>query len=290
MPSFYDLLKYAKTGIASAEMTGYDKMRARAAFGGYPVTTITGTPPISFKSDGKPPTALTIAGNSRQDGTPTFCGDRTRNLFDKDSSLIQAGAQFLSDGSIEANSNYSIWTMGVGNLEAGHDYAISLERTTQSTSICRVIGYKNGQYVGNITVARLDNMPLSFTMNGNWDEIRFSIRNNAPNVMVNLGSTALPYEPYGYKIQITCGGQTQTVYLSEPIRKALDGSGAADTLIYPENVLTRRVDSDGNTLATPTTETIELPTITPQRGSNTLTVDTDLQPSQVSITGHIKHV
>lgn len=31
MPSFYDLLKYAKTGIASSDMTAYDKMRALAA-------------------------------------------------------------------------------------------------------------------------------------------------------------------------------------------------------------------------------------------------------------------
>lgn len=31
MPSFYELLKYAKTGIASQDMTAYDKMRALAA-------------------------------------------------------------------------------------------------------------------------------------------------------------------------------------------------------------------------------------------------------------------
>lgn len=30
--TFYDLLKYAKTGIASPDMTGYDKMKARAMF------------------------------------------------------------------------------------------------------------------------------------------------------------------------------------------------------------------------------------------------------------------
>lgn len=69
--SFYDLMKYAKTGIASPEMTGFDKLRARAAFGGYPVSTITGTPPISFKSDGKPLSAWSIAGNMVQDSVTT---------------------------------------------------------------------------------------------------------------------------------------------------------------------------------------------------------------------------
>ena len=33
MASFYNLLKYAATGIASADMTAFDKQRALAAFG-----------------------------------------------------------------------------------------------------------------------------------------------------------------------------------------------------------------------------------------------------------------
>jgi hypothetical protein len=34
-------------------------------------------------------------------------------------------------------------------------------------------------------------------------------------IMLNLGSTALPYEPYGYKIPLTCAGQTVPVYLGQ---------------------------------------------------------------------------
>ena len=41
-------------------------------------------------------------------------------------------------------------------------------------------------------------------------------------------------------------------------------------------------------LAKPTTEQITAPTLTTAKGSNTLTVDTTLQPSSVSITGNIK--
>lgn len=54
--------------------------------------------------------------------------------------------------------------------------------------------------------------------------------------MVNTGSTALPYEPYGYKIDISCNG-TQTVYLSEPIRKIGD---YADTVVS-DGTVTRRI-------------------------------------------------
>jgi hypothetical protein len=35
------------------------------------------------------------------------------------------------------------------------------------------------------------------------------------NIMLNTGSTALPYEPYGYKIPILSAGQTNNIYLGE---------------------------------------------------------------------------
>ena len=70
--SFYDLMKFSKTGIASPEMTHYDKQRALAAFGNaFPVATLSGVPPISFKSNGKPLTAWSIAGNMAQDSGTT---------------------------------------------------------------------------------------------------------------------------------------------------------------------------------------------------------------------------
>lgn len=38
---------------------------------------------------------------------------------------------------------------------------------------------------------------------------------NAENIMLNAGSTALPYEPYGYKIPISSAGQITPVYFGE---------------------------------------------------------------------------
>ena len=173
-----------------------------------------------------------------------------------------------------------------------------------------------------------------------------------------------------YAIPITLTGQTQTVYLSEPLRKIGDyadtvehdgtvtrkigkaemtgtetwysaGSGTAlrfytriqDTVASSPVVCTHFTDSDGTTantcdinssrnfvcnnsslastvddwksyvsqqyqngtpvtvwhvLATPTTETVTVPTLTPTKGSNTMSVGTTLQPSEVSITGGIR--
>lgn len=80
--SFYDLLKYAKTGIASPEMTAYDKMRARSMAGVGAIKTLTGVPPLTFGANGKPLISWSMLGNGQQIGTPTpdapimpdFCG------------------------------------------------------------------------------------------------------------------------------------------------------------------------------------------------------------------------
>lgn len=196
------------------------------------------------------------------------------------------------------------------------------------------------------------------------------------NIMLNSGSTALPYEPYGYKIPVTNAGQTTPGYLGEvptvrQIKKlVLTGEevwSSYSGVVYLSNIVDylktdaaiaycshyqqqasvvgvsetvnghiafskgsnyRLCIRDSNytsgasfatylaaqyaagtpvtvwyVLATPTTaiineplakigdyadELITVPGITPQTGTNTLTVDTTLSPSSVSITGHIK--
>lgn len=70
MTSFYNLLKYAATGIASPDMTYYDRMRASTLMGGV-VQTLTGQPPLSFKADGNPLISWSMSGNGSQSGTPT---------------------------------------------------------------------------------------------------------------------------------------------------------------------------------------------------------------------------
>lgn len=82
MPSFFDLQKYAATGQASPDMTAFDKMRALSTFGSA-VQTLTGIPPLSFKANGKPLISWSMKGNGSQTGTPTpdnpimptFCGN-----------------------------------------------------------------------------------------------------------------------------------------------------------------------------------------------------------------------
>lgn len=106
-------------------------------------------------------------------------------------------------------------------------------------------------------------------------------------VMLNVGSTAEPYIPFGEsgcKIPVTCAGQTIPIYIDEPLRKALDGSDAVDVMTST-GTITREVDVNGNALTTPTTQTIDFPDIMTISGENTLTIDTDLKPSKIVISG-----
>ena len=395
--SFYDLLKFAKTGIASPEMTHYDKLKALAMCkAGFPVKTLTGIPPISFQSDGTPLTAWSISGAMTQSSVPTpsapitpeETGDKTAQLWDEITHagyITSDGSTFRTNGGTCAiipckpNTTYSVNIASVKNYN--RLYISTCDAMPENYS--SVTTLKSG--AGGLT---------AFTVTTGADAaylivyLYSSLGADISGLMVSEGSTALPYEPFGYKLPLTLAGQTQTVYLSEPLRKIgdyadkIEASGTTGTrrivchvfdgtetglykndnsaptnYMYYLNVAVSpwkqapanssvfcthlklvgnayssvgitgtsngrvfymnfgvdimNAQTSGNTveglkeylaaqyaaghpvtvwyvLATPTTETVTVPTLTPAKGSNTLTVGTTLQPSEVSITGGIK--
>ena len=386
--TFYDLLKFAKTGIAAPSMTQYDKLKALSMCkAGFPVATISGVPPISFKSDGSALTAWSISGNMVQSSVPTpsapitpeETGDKTANQFDISKvptigQIVNNGDGTLTVDGYPASTSkmlkelcpdikvddvivYNMTTTGLKNIyfnNAGESYAYSWMSHTPLTVTHKLLDSK--VYFYKQTAAQ----------GGGQATISY--------IMINLGSTVLDYKPYGYALPITLAGQTQTVYLSEPLRKigdygdtvasdgtvvrrikkiVLDGTEAwedrpnytsaarfvrsfnglrenyvcvcthmvgvsASTPTYPNIWINSGVQMIVNfsaygtttvedfkqwladeysaghpvevwyVLASPTTETVTVPTITPQKGSNTLTIGTTLPPSEVSITGGIK--
>ena len=103
---------------------------------------------------------------------------------------------------------------------------------------------------------------------------RFSYDLSYGNIMFNVSSIALPYESYGYKIPVTItAGSTETtdIYLDEPLAKS---GNNADYIDYATQ---KRHNSDG------TESTVILPEIAVTAGTNTLTVGTEVQPSNVYI-------
>ena len=215
--SFYDLLKYAKTGIASPGMTAYDKMRAVAMAGGK-VKTLTGVPPLIFKSNGKPLTAWSMLGNSQQNGTPApdapimpdFCGDRTANLFN---TTWQSGSLGATGGEFS-------------DINAVRSTPIPCDAEKTYTFVPDIDGYDNiwvNYYGTTNTRERIDTSGGTFTTPQGCEQVRFRVTKTNIGVepvqqyiaMLNIGSTPLPYEPYGYKLPITNAGQTVPIYLGQ---------------------------------------------------------------------------
>lgn len=387
--NFYQLLKYAATGIASPDMTYYDRMRASTLMGGATIQTLTGQPPLSFLSDGSPITIWSMIGNGEQSGTPspqsiimpTFCGVRTGNLFDK---VFTSGYHLATNGKPTGYTNDArcatlepIDVSGVSTVT--FSFTNMLRNDTKK--------YMYSLFDGLTLVNRVSNLGSGSTIDVSLgDELYLCVYSSLASVnasetttdiMLNLGSTALPYEPYGYKIPVSCAGQTVPVYLGQTqtvrrIKKLvltgeeswtsssggafyalpitpymLDRNGLLSTHFFvgnysgalaigqlrgsgtPSSTILFNYDNgvvgvDGfksylaaqysagtpvtvwYVLAEPKTSIVNEPlckignyadelnsedsgvTIPTTRGQNVLTVDTDLQPSSVSITGHIK--
>jgi hypothetical protein len=238
--SYFDLLKYAQTGIASPSMTYYDKMRASTLMGGA-VQTLTGIPPLSFKSNGKPLISWSMKGNGSQQGTPTpdapimptFCGVRTGNLFPLDATKLHVG-RIDNDGTI----GYEIGTITVGTNSVTYqanaawrgfytDYirANENEKLTFSPNDSSSIALscncydENDNFLGKAPAQSTDSI-RTFTTLAGTKKVRISATSlfteyTITNPMLNSGSNALPYEPYGWAEKITCAGQTVPVYLGQ---------------------------------------------------------------------------
>lgn len=246
----YDAMKYARTGVQADGMTEYDKMKAVSLFGGA-AKTISGEPPLSFDAD-----SSGFLIDWRIDGQTVNgakVGDRTANLFTGE----YIGGTVNNDTFV-----FNITTSGAKSaiiaVEPGTTYTI------------RRIDASNRFNVGECASEPVNGTQLSrIYSGGGYEDITFTTDETShyivvyvstssekaePRMMLNTGSTALDYEPYGYKIPVTCGGSTTNIYIDAQI-----GDGEFIT-------------KAGTGIQIPVTE-----------GSNTLSVGTAVQPASVSI-------
>lgn len=180
----------------------------------YKTQTMTGSAPLVFDAYPGSIRSYTISGNTVQNGTPTpeapvdvvGCGARTGNLFDYTD--LEGGyidpytGGDLPDSGQKRTKNYIA-------VQANTEYTLS-----NYNGECRIHQYSSSSYLGSVLS---DEPQYSFTTNSNCTRIRISGTkdNFLETTMLNAGSTALPYEPYGYKIPITCGGETKNIYLGQ---------------------------------------------------------------------------
>lgn len=185
---------------------------------------LTGVVPLLFNADGTPLLDYLISGNAVQNGTPTpdnpiqpqECGERTGNLFLGEFSQFdntggtgttyayfalteQCTLTAIPKEDITISGTYNLGLSGNGgNANDGISWAIAGGRTYQKGIPISIT---------NQSMLFCSIYPKN-TETLNWILEHFDI-------MLNLGSTALPYEPYGYKIPISSANTITPVYLGD---------------------------------------------------------------------------
>ena len=269
--NFYDLLKYANTRIASPEMTHYDKMRALSMAGGK-VKTLTGVPPLSFRANGKPLISLSMLGNGQQTGTPApnniivpdFCGElvgtdwtipitcggQTTPVYLGQTQTVRQIKKLVLKGSENWERNAS----------SGNRYYFRLQSTVTDGTV--------GQCVCTHYASPEDSISASNTVQG----IRVQDSSLYGRILIVRTpdyETATTAEFQAFLASQYAAGTPVTVWyvIAEP------ETGIVNEPLAKIGDYADELHSDDTTVSIPTV-----------RGQNALTVDTDLQPSSMTIT------
>ena len=227
------------------------------------IKVLEGVPPLTFTSRGLPLINYFIEGNTIQNGLPQGVGERTGNLFDI--SLLEQGGWLAAAGTVPTKVTPE---MGTYTTRIRYKHIISLLASTLSLYCPANIKINfvwidvNGNSLGgsgwkkNGGTATAPEQAVSMTFILGLDSDIECTPSDFYDINLVSGAIAPEsYEPYGYKIPITCGGTTTNIYIGESPLYDGDAISMADT-------------------------GIEIPTAF---GNNVLTVDTTVQPANVYI-------
>lgn len=196
--------------------------------------TIT-TLPKTIIGDGTAISSYTIKGAMSRSGTPTptnpiypqECGDKTANLYDL-SSAIDTEYYINTVGRLVIGANDDMFMALRIAVTPDATYTFSWGQTVMgaenNSPYIRVAEYNNNVFLRQVAYNCSDypNNIVTITVSPNTTsiDIRYDSASSArgqtiTNLMLNTGSTALSYEPYGYKIPILCGDVTTPVFLGD---------------------------------------------------------------------------
>lgn len=250
--------------------------------------TIFGEPPLTFHSV-QTPIDWSIWGNV---DTGVYVGELSDNLFDKSNADV-----YESTNIVTADSAWNKYT-GTGKtiripVEASTTYSISIDSSIETT-VFRVLLVASNDIpvvgtpvIGTVAISTSDDNTATFsTLSGTkYIVVQFTatVTEQAINsLMLCIGSTPKPYEPYGVNIPIKFNGNTYNTYISDYLRKSSGDTPVYDVMMSDGTII-RAVNSDGTAKETPTTETYTAPLLTAIWGFNTFDVDTTITPANVII-------
>lgn len=227
MTSLYEVLKRSKTAPQLAPDM-FTALWAKSITAGK-IIELSGQVPLSFKANGEPLIDYTISGNTVQSGTPTpdnpimpqGCGNYS-NLFNEATAVY---GKYIDSNGVEQTSstgenNHSAYIP----IKSGLQYTLSETKPNYNGIVSAIAWYTSSKvFIRRDSVV----LPESAGRTSNtWtapSNAAYAIINfyrypyfDGENDMLNEGSTALPYEPYGqYKIPISSASTTTPVYLGE---------------------------------------------------------------------------
>ena len=248
----------------------------------YALIELNGIPPLTFKAIAGVLKNYRIYGQT-VDGESV--GNRTANLFDGE---LTDSYHLDSTTGLPVSYNNRFATLQPIAINQS-EYCLTFSSTTDlrfmysvfnNETLIRRVVRTNGRYLksGDVVDTTDGNKIYFAFFCSDYSEASTGM---ISNIMLNEGSTALPYEPYGYKIPVTLtagSAETTDIYLGTPLAKS---GNSADYIDYATQ---KRHNSDG------TESNITLPEIAVTAGTNTLTVGTEVQPSGVEIKGRIQEV
>lgn len=213
MTMLYEVLKTAKMGAGKAPdlYTAIMAQKMPFAKGSGAEHEYTGAVPVTFTANGTPLLDYLISGNTVQSGTPTpdspvmpeGCGERTENLWNEDypniSGTIRYVPLYVGEGSFTLSTT-TPYDSNVANV-----FLLSGNVSTGASSV------GNGAWLNhNVTTQSVDGyVTIAY---------RHYSGTTSPadcQTMLNTGSTAKPFEPWGNKIPISSADTTTPVYLGE---------------------------------------------------------------------------
>lgn len=259
----------------------------RGLQGGYKIIEYTGVLPITISANGEVLLDYRIYGNTVQNGTPTpenpimpsGCGVQTENLWDKDVPkyvYTNDYKKYNPDNAIALKAGtYTLSSDGMlPIIQAFSEDHTQLNVGDMITYMSNYYLMWDGRAIGptaaiirETIITLLVDCILTFCVSSNLGTY----------LMLNLGSTALPYEPYGYKLPMTVSDGDKLhcipVYIGE---NQLD---AGEYVSFSEQKIYRDV---GGTL-TPTDPPVPLPEIPTIKGETVMDYDGDPKPSQMYV-------